>query len=119
MRKRAYFECLFLLVFLLGGCVSGSMEREYVTIQGAVSRPGRYFVNKHVPYIILLFEARGYAPDADSENVIVERQGKSVILDLSIPENRPPPHLAEQFRVHPYDLITVPSKKIPANEAIE
>ena len=100
---------LILLVYCLCGCQSAP-ERDYVTVIGSVNRPGRYFVKGRVPYIILLFEAHGYTPDADPSNTIVERQGRSVMLDLSIPENRPPPHLAEQFMVHPFDVITVPSK---------
>ena len=78
--------------------------------KGEVNRPGDYFINNNIPYILVLLEARGYTDNADASKVIVERKNKSVILDLSIPVTKRAPHLAEKFILHPYDIVTVPSK---------
>jgi protein involved in polysaccharide export with SLBB domain len=111
MLKSGLLLIAIALLMLLSGCAHKEDERKYITIMGAVNRPGDYFVNSKVPYILILLEARGYTEFADSTQVIVERNSKSVILDLSIPESQQPPHLAEKFMVYPYDVITVPKKK--------
>lgn len=103
---------LISICLILGFCsCSSTKNRQYVTFQGEVNRPGDYFINNKIPYILVLLEARGYTDQADSSKVIVERKGKSVILDLSIPVNREAPHLAEKFIIYPFDKITVPKKK--------
>ena len=99
------------LSLMFSGCAHKQAEKQYVTIMGEVNRPGDYFIKKRVPYILVLLEARGYTEFADSTQVIVERNSKSVILDLSIPKSKQPPHLAETFMIYPYDIITVPKKK--------
>lgn len=98
------------IILCLTACRSGKEARKHVIFQGEVNRPGEYLINNNIPYILVLLEARGYTPNADATQVILERNGKSVILDLSIPADKMAPHLAEKFILHPYDRITVPSK---------
>lgn len=107
-----YLKTLILVTILMGiaGCQSAK-PRDTVTIIGEVNRPGVYFIKKPTPFMILLFGARGYTENADSTKIIIERKSKSVILDLSIPANKPAPHLAETFMIYPFDKITVSKKK--------
>jgi len=108
-----YFKFLVLIIIIVGvvGCKS-TKPRETVTIIGEVNRPGIYFIKKPTPFMILLLGARGYTENADATKVIIERNSKSIILDLSIPVSKPPPHLAETFTVYPFDVITVSKKEV-------
>ena len=110
MRRFGLLFISICIVLCLSACSTGNTPRKYVTIQGEVNRPGDYFINNNIPYILVLLEARGYTDNADASKVIVERKNKSVILDLSIPVTKRAPHLAEKFILHPYDIVTVPSK---------
>ena len=95
----------------LTACSTGASGSNYITFQGEVNRPGDYKIKKKIPYILALLAARGYTDQADATHVIVERNNKSVILDLSISEQKEAPHLAEKFILHPYDIVTVPKRK--------
>jgi len=102
---------IFTVIFLSGCGMFTNDKPKMILIQGAVNRPGEYMVKKPVKYILLLFKAYGYREDANPKNTIVERNGKSFIINLGIPVNEPPPHLAEKFTVYPGDIITIPRKK--------
>lgn len=105
------FLLLITIIVCVVGCKS-TKPRETVTIVGEVNRPGVYFIKKPTPFMILLLGARGYTENADATKVIIERKSKSIILDLSIPANKPAPHLAETFTIYPFDVITVSKKAI-------
>lgn len=111
MSRTILFAISFTLIFCLTACSTGKEARKHITIQGEVNRPGVYLINNNIPYILILLNAHGYTDNADSNNVIIERNGKSAILDLSIPVDRQAPHLAEKFILHPNDTVTVPRKK--------
>lgn len=111
MLRSIYLFIVASSVLLLFGCAHREPERKYITIMGAVNRPGVYFIKHKVPYILILMQARGYTDFADPTRVIVERNSKSVILDLNISKSTPSPHLAEKFMIYPYDVIVVPVKR--------
>lgn len=98
-------------VFLLSGCGHFGRERESIVIQGEVNRPGIYYIDKKLAYIVVVLGARGYTANADPSKVIIERDSKSFVLDMSTPKDKPGPFLAEQFRIQDGDIITVPKKK--------
>ena len=101
---------LVMLLSILTSCSIFSSKPQIITIQGAVNRPGDYIVNKPVKFILLLFKAYGYAGNADPKNAVVKRDNKSFYINLDIPANEPPPHLAETFTVYPGDTIFIPFK---------
>ena len=110
------FNLIKLLIIILtaafiSSCTTTENNQKYVILLGAVNRPGTYLITKKVPFILLLLQARGYAENADPTKVVIERDSKSAVLDLSIYKNKPAPHLAETFLIHPYDRIFVPEKK--------
>ena len=106
---------LFLLtaiisVFLSSGCGHFGKERESIIVQGEVNRPGVYYIEKKLAFIVVVLGARGYTSQADPTKVIIERDSKSFVLDMSTPKDKPGPFLAVQFKIQDGDVITVPKK---------
>jgi protein involved in polysaccharide export with SLBB domain len=103
--------CLGVIILsLFTSCSMFNSKPKIITILGAVNRPGDYIVNKPVKFILLLFKAYGYREDADPVHAVVKRDKKSFFINLDIPANKPPPHLAETFTVYPGDVIMIPKK---------
>ena len=103
--------CLGVIVLSLSSsCTLLNSKPKMITILGAVNRPGDYIVNKPVKFILLLFKAYGYRSDADPIHAVVKRDKRSFFINLDIPANKPPPHLAETFTVYPGDVIMIPQK---------
>lgn len=96
---------------LVSGCGHLSEDKEAITIQGEVRRPGVYFIKNKLAYIVVVMGARGYTPNADNSKVIIDRGSKSFMLDMSTPKEKPGPFLAEQFKIQGGDVITVPKKQ--------
>ena len=105
------FCFLAITLSILTSCSIISNKSKIITIQGAVNRPGDYIVNKPVKFILLLFKAYGYNGNADPKHAVVNRNNKSFYINLDIPANEPPPHLAENFTVYPGDRIFIPFKQ--------
>jgi protein involved in polysaccharide export with SLBB domain len=104
--------CAAVSALLISGCsLLSEPAPKMILLQGEVNRPGEYIVKKPIKFILLLFKAYGYTENADPKNAVIERNGKSFIINLGIPANEPPPHLAETFTVYPGDIITIPAKK--------
>jgi protein involved in polysaccharide export with SLBB domain len=114
MKKTSFFiiACAIATSIFITGCsIFSKPVSKMIIIQGEVNRPGEYIVKKPIKFILLLFKAYGYTENAAPKNAVVERNGKSSIINLSIPANEPPPHLAETFTVYPGDIITIPRIK--------
>ena len=114
MKKYGIFIiiCALIASLFISGCsIFSQPAPKMILLQGEVNRPGEYIIKKPIKFILLLFKAYGYNENADPKNAIVERNGKSFIINLGIPANEPPPHLAETFTVYPGDIITIPTKK--------
>lgn len=117
MMRSVLFFITVSLMLCVTSCSTGRGSSQVIIMQGEVNRPGEYQLTgeyktkKEIPYILVLLGARGYTDNADASKVIVERNGKSVILDLSIPVTKEAPHLAEKFILHANDIVTVPKIK--------
>lgn len=109
------FCFLAILLSISTGCSIFQGKPKIITIQGAINRPGDYIVNKPVKFILLLFKAYGYNGNADPKHAVVNRNNKSFYINLDIPANEPPPHLAETFTVYPGDTIFIPFKQNKLN----
>ena len=110
LRSLIFFTGLS-LIFCLSGCAHVPSEKQSIWVQGEVRRPGKYYIDKKLAYIVVIMGARGYTMNADPTKVIIDRKSKSFMLDLSTSKKRPGPHLAETFLIQPGDRITVPKKK--------
>ena len=99
------------LILCLSSCRHTPPPKKTIFIQGEVRRPGKYFIDKKLAYLVVIMGARGYTRNADPTKVIIDRKSKSFILDLSTSKDKPGPHLAETFLIQDGDRITIPKKR--------